>query len=82
MQAIECRVINVCELFDLFAIFVHFFCVCVKQRCVQVLLDHAVSLLYRPKHLKRLINSSAAAKDTQTLMEDDTFDDEVKAMNM
>lgn len=59
-----------------------FLFLCVKQRCVQVLLDHAVSLLYRPKHLKRLTNSTAAAKDTQNLVEDDTFDDEVKAMNM
>lgn len=55
---------------------------CVGQRCVQVLLDHAVSLLYRPKHLKRLINNTAAVKDTQNISDEDTFDDEVKAMNV
>lgn len=54
----------------------------VLQRCVQVLLDHAVSLLYRPKHLKRLINNTAPLKDVQNVTEDDSFDDEVKAMNV
>lgn len=52
------------------------------QRCVQVLLDHAVSLLYRPKHLRRLLNNTAQLKDAQNSVEDDSFDDEVKAMNV
>lgn len=47
-----------------------------------MLLDHSVSLLYRPKHLKRLINNTATLKDVQNIAEDDTFDDEVKAMNV
>lgn len=55
---------------------------CLPQRCVQVLLDHSVSLLYRPKHLKRLINNTATLKDAQNIGDDDTFDDEVKAMNV
>lgn len=55
------------------------------QRCVQILLDHAVSLLYRPKHLSRLIKvtniASQANKDAQNTTDDETFEDEVKAMN-
>lgn len=63
------------------------FCLIFLQRCVQILLDHAVSLLYRPKFLKRLvnnigINSQSNLKDTQNATDDDTFDDEVKAMNV
>lgn len=54
----------------------------VLQRCVQVLLDHSVSLLYRPKHLRRLINNTASMKDVQSVAEDESFDDEVKAMNV
>lgn len=52
------------------------------QRCIQVLLDHAVSLLHRPKHLKRLIHDTAPLKDVQNVTEDDSFDDEVKTMNV
>lgn len=47
-----------------------------------MLLDHAVTLLYRPKHLKRLINNTTPLKDVQNVTEDDSFDDEVKAMNV
>lgn len=47
-----------------------------------MLLDHAVSLLYRPKHLKRLINNTATLKDAQNVSEEDTLDEEVKAMNL
>lgn len=53
-----------------------------SQRCIQVLLDHAVSLLHRPKHLKRLINSTASLKDVQNVADDDSFDDIVKTMNV
>lgn len=41
-----------------------------------------MSLLYRPKHLRRLLNNAAPIKDVQNLAEDDSFDDEVKTMNV
>lgn len=52
---------------------------------MQILLDHAVSLLYRPKYLARLTKGSSITsqtiKDPQSVSEDDAFEDEVKAMN-
>lgn len=55
-----------------------------SQRCVQVMLDHAVSLLYRPKILKRLIHDvpggPANLQDTP-VDERDTFEDEIRTMN-
>lgn len=57
-----------------------------KQRCVQILFDHAVSLLHRPKHLKRLISnpsilSQSIVKETQSTSDDDGVMEELKAMN-
>ncbi|XP_038118197.1 nucleoporin Nup188 [Culex quinquefasciatus] len=55
------------------------------MRCVQILMDHAVSLLYRPKILKRLAEGPSVPDLTHEQHDDpnavDTSDELVTAMN-
>lgn len=55
------------------------------QRSVQTILDHSVSLLYRPKILKRLMDGVATSKLDVTLFDSTTAltptDELTSAMN-